>query len=86
MFKVFHLQIFRFDPDSVFPRLFPEDVTNIQFRQGKRHAVEGLYLSDNKRLPKAVLKERAGLHMSSLSCTAGGMPRSFTLSPVFITQ
>jgi hypothetical protein len=57
------MQIFRFDPDSVFPRLFPNDVTHIQFRQGKRHTVEGLYISDNKGLPKALLKERAGLHI-----------------------
>jgi hypothetical protein len=34
--------------------MFPNDVTHIQFRQGKRHTVEGLYISDNKRLPKAL--------------------------------
>jgi hypothetical protein len=55
--------MFCFDPDSVLPRLFPNDVTHIQFRQWKRHAIEGLDISDNKRLPEALLKERARLHI-----------------------
>jgi hypothetical protein len=38
-------------------------VTHIQFRQWKWNTVERLDISDNKRLPKALLKERAGLHI-----------------------
>jgi hypothetical protein len=67
----------------VFPRLFPNDVTHIQFRQWKRHSVERLEISDNKRLPKAILKERPGLRIVVIP-HIGGMPTSFTLSPVFI--
>lgn len=64
---LFHLQILRFNPNSVLPRLFSNDVTHIQFHQWKRHTVEGLDISDNKRLPKALLKERAGLHIVFIS-------------------
>ena len=57
------LQMFRFDLDSVLPRRLPNDVTHIQFREWKRHTVEGLDIGDYERLPKALLKERARLHI-----------------------
>jgi hypothetical protein len=60
----FQLQIFSFDPNGVFPRLFANDVANVNSRQSEWHSFNRLHGGNHERLAQTLFEQGASLKLS----------------------